>query len=108
MYANKKQAIGFENLVATNSNVKLSVVKENNFKRLRLAVAEMVTGLEHQKQDVAQTRANIKELDVVMHRIKGGLLNYQRELANIKIRSLRRKSLRLAAICERVQGLATA
>jgi hypothetical protein len=89
--------------VAVNSNIKAAVAGNGAVSRLEAAVAIMVAELEIQKRGMARSRAKMAELDIVMRRIEGRFFEFQQALSNIKVRDLRRKSLRLAALCRRAE-----
>ncbi|NQV85225.1 MAG: hypothetical protein HQ494_15545 [Rhodospirillales bacterium] len=105
MHALRKRAHEVKTLVAANSNSKLAVEKESSIDRLEASVAIMVAELDYQEQTILKTRANMAELDIVMHQMEGNFRKYQRALSNINVRSLRQKCLRLASIARGAQGI---
>ncbi|MBT3306683.1 MAG: hypothetical protein HN377_09390 [Alphaproteobacteria bacterium] len=101
----QQQLLKIRHPVAANSNVKLTLVRSNPTARLSAAVTTMVAELEIQKKGIAQTRTNIAELDIVMNRMEGRFYEMQRTFSKIKVRGLRKSSLRLAALCRRAEAL---
>jgi len=90
---------------AANSNVLSPAKTGGELERLGSSVALLQEELSYQTRHLEKTRSNMAELDIIMRRVEWRLHGFLRSMANINIKGLRRKSLRLAAIAWQAEKL---
>jgi hypothetical protein len=82
----------------------INILEGKPIQKLRAAVASMQFEVAGMKANVAEFHPDMVHLKANIGRLETSLFKFHKDMANISMKRLRRKSLRLAATAERWAG----